>query len=170
MYPSRQVRDGDIEAGASRPVHELIADLGTASGRFASAVTDLPADVWPREVRVGPGGTGKTVPARRTLWMRLLELEMHHVDLDAGYTPANWPDMFVRRALAETVRGFGQRDDVPPFTMVIDGAAARIGSGNHATVQGSARAMLAWLVGRSPGTDLQTTPADALPRLPAWLS
>ncbi|NED93893.1 maleylpyruvate isomerase family mycothiol-dependent enzyme [Phytoactinopolyspora alkaliphila] len=169
MYPSRDSRDREIVAGASRPLEEQIADLGASSSRFAAAVTDLPADAWTREVRTGPGGSGRTVPARRTLWMRLLEVEIHHVDLAAGYTPGHWPEFFVRRALAETVRGFGQRDDVPSFTMVIDGAAARIGSGDQVTVKGSARSVLAWLVGRSTGEDLQVSPTDALPRLPAWL-
>lgn len=166
MYASREAREADIRATAKKPADELMEDLKTASDRFASAVTELPAEHWQREVRTSKG---RIIPARRTLWMRLLELEVHHVDLAAGYTEQDWPDMFVKRALAELVRTFGQRDDVPPFTIVIDGAAARIGSDGGVTVTGGARPVLAWLTGRSSGADLKTTPADSLPHLPAWL-
>ncbi|WP_211659225.1 maleylpyruvate isomerase family mycothiol-dependent enzyme [Phytoactinopolyspora halophila] len=168
MYPSKEQRDADIETGASQPLDDLIDDLKRASDRFASAVTELPAAAWQQEVRMGPGGSGPTIPARRTLWARLQELEVHHVDLDAGYAPDDWPDMFVRRALAETIRGFGQRDDVPDVTLAIDGTTARIGNGGHVTVKGPPRQILAWLIGRSSGERLETTPAQPLPRLPQW--
>lgn len=168
-YPSREARQEDIDAGATRSADELVTDIKEASARLSSAVADLPADAWQHEVRLGPGGAGKAIPARRVLWARLQEVEVHHVDLDMDYMPHDWPEIFVRRALAETVRGFAQRDDVPEFTLVIDGAAARVGSGGQVTVAGSARPVLAWLLGRSSGSSLQTKPAGSLPRLPAWL-
>ncbi len=37
-------------------------------------------------------------------WVRLREVEIHHADLDVGYTAADWPVAFVTRALAEAVR------------------------------------------------------------------
>ncbi|WP_216853412.1 maleylpyruvate isomerase family mycothiol-dependent enzyme [Phytoactinopolyspora halotolerans] len=167
-YPSREARQADIEAGADRSLDDLIEDVKIASDRFASAVTELPADAWQHEVRIGTGTGGKTIPARRTLWLRLQELEVHHVDLDAGYTWNDWPEMFVKRALAEAVRNLGQRDDAPQLTLVIDGGAARIGPSGGTTVSGSARPMLAWLLGRSSGQEL-TTPDGPLPALPALL-
>ncbi|WP_246220652.1 maleylpyruvate isomerase family mycothiol-dependent enzyme [Phytoactinopolyspora mesophila] len=168
MYPNRQTRNSDIEATAKQPADELIEDLQKASDRFASAVTELPAEHWQREVVTGPAASGQAIPARRTLWLRLRELEVHHLDLDAGYTVDNWPDMFVRRALAETIRGFNQREDTPHFTAVIDGATTRIGSSGQVVVSGSARPMLAWLMGRTSGQDLQTQNGP-VPDLPAWL-
>ncbi|WP_129663107.1 maleylpyruvate isomerase family mycothiol-dependent enzyme [Phytoactinopolyspora endophytica] len=168
-YTSREARQADIEAGAGRSLDDLIDDLQIASDTFATAVTELPADAWRHEVRIGAGNAGKNIPARRTLWLRLQEVEVHHVDLDAGYGWVDWPELFVKRALPETVRNLGQREDAPEFTLMIDGAAARIGTGNGATVSGSARPILAWLLGRSSGTDLETSANGSLPSLPALL-
>jgi maleylpyruvate isomerase len=168
MYPSREERNADIETSSKKPADELMEDLTSASDRFAAAVTELPAEHWQREVVTGPAASGQAIPARRTLWLRLRELEVHHVDLEAGYTVDNWPDMFVRRALAETIRGFSQREDTPPFTAVIDGGMTRIGSGGQVTVSGSARPMLAWLMGRTSGEDLEVQ-GGPIPALPAWL-
>ncbi|WP_246222544.1 maleylpyruvate isomerase family mycothiol-dependent enzyme [Phytoactinopolyspora limicola] len=169
MYPSREEREADINTGAAASPEALLTDLQEASARFTAAVTDLPADRWQREVVTGPAASGRTIPVRRTLWMRLQELEVHHVDLDAGYTVEHWPDMFVGRALTETVRSFSQRDDTPAFVLVTNGFTTRIGTGGQVTVSGDSRSVLAWLMGRSPGTGLSTEPNRPLPELPAWL-
>jgi maleylpyruvate isomerase len=117
---------------------------------------------------MGPAGSGRVIPARRILWERLKEVEIHHVDLDAGYSPADWAPWFVSRALAETVRMFGRRADAPGLTLVIDGTTERVGSGGEVTVTGTAAAMLGWLVGRAAGEGLQVEPPGALPTLPPW--
>jgi maleylpyruvate isomerase len=117
---------------------------------------------------MGPGGSGRVIPARRVLWERLKEVEIHHVDLDADYSPADWAPWFVSRALAETVQMFGRRVDAPGLTLVIDGATERVGSGGEVTVTGTAAPMLGWLVGRSAGEGLQVEPPGPLPTLPPW--
>jgi maleylpyruvate isomerase len=65
----------------------------------------------------------------------------------------------------------GRRNDIPPFTAVVDGRPERVGSGGGATVRGPAPAVLAWLTGRSTGADLEVEPDGALPDIPAgaWL-
>lgn len=170
MYPSAEARNADIEAGAKRSVIELAEDLkGTAAG-FAKAVSAMPEQGWERLVRTGPGGAGSAVPARRVMWLRLREVEIHHVDLDAGYGPSDWPASFVDRALRESLRACGRKDGVPPFTAVANGIRERVGAPGGVTVKGTAVGMLAWLTGRSSGADL-TVDGDALPELPAgaWL-
>nr|WP_211239610.1 maleylpyruvate isomerase family mycothiol-dependent enzyme [Jiangella gansuensis] len=170
MYPSAEARAADIEAGAGRQVDEIVADLRDSADRFVRAVMEMPDDGWERQVRRGPAGTGDPLPGRRVLWLRLRELEVHHVDLDAGYSPADWPDAFVRRALDETVRTFTRRDDVPPMTLEVDGVGTEhIGAEAPLTVTGAPAAVLAWLSGRSPGAGLRVEPAGGLPSLPAWL-
>lgn len=170
MYASKEERDAGIERGASLPPEQLVDDLRTASERFATAVTELPADAWQHEVRLGPAGAGKTIPARRVVWNRLQEVEVHHVDLDADYSPDDWPDLFVQRALADALRGFSQRDDVPPLTVVADGTPTRLGSGDTVRVTGTARQVLAWLIGRTDGNRLDVEPAGhPLPELPPWM-
>jgi maleylpyruvate isomerase len=171
MYESAEARAADIEAGASRTLDELLTDVGASAARFGSAIAQVPEEGWEFQVRAGPAASGSPLPARRVVWLRLRELEIHHVDLDAGYSPQDWPPQFVARALRESLRAVGRRDDVPPFTAVVDGRPERVGSGGGATVRGSAPAVLAWLTGRSTGTDLEVEPDGALPHIPAgaWL-
>lgn len=168
MYASAESRNADIAAGASRAADEIHEDLRAASRRFSAAVARVPDEAWEREVRMGPGGTGRTIPARRVLWQRLKEVEIHHVDLDAGYSPADWAPWFVSRALAETIRMFARRDDVPEMTLVVDGAIERLGSGGEITVTGSPTSVLGWLTGRTSGDDLRVEPPAPLPALPPW--
>ncbi|PSL04057.1 maleylpyruvate isomerase [Haloactinopolyspora alba] len=169
-YPSAESRAADIEAGAARPPGELVEDLYTSAERFTKAVMDMPDHGWERRVHPRAGGEGDPVPGRRVLWLRLLELELHHVDLDAGYTPADWPDSFVRRALDDTVRAFGRRDDVPAVAVAVDGRPTEhLGTETRVTVAGPARPMLGWLTGRGGGAELTVDPSDArLPVLPPW--
>lgn len=170
MYPSAESRSADIEAGAARPAADLVHDLRTSADRFAKAVMEMPEDGWERQVRTGAGGAGEQIPGRRILWLRLRELELHHVDLDAGYLPADWPGPFVNRALDETVRSFARRDDVPPVTVDVEGGLTEhLGTAGGVRVTGSAAAVLAWLTGRSEGHDLRVEPPGRPPALPAWL-
>jgi maleylpyruvate isomerase len=168
MYVSAQARDADIDAGARRDAEVILDDLRASARRFASAVASLPDEAWERQVRMGPAASGATIPARRILWQRLKEVEIHHVDLAAGYTPADWAPWFVDRALAETLRMFGRRDDVPGLTLVVDGTPERLGPGGDATVSGPAVAVLGWLTGRSAGDGLTVEPPGPLPPLPDW--
>jgi maleylpyruvate isomerase len=168
MYPSSEAREADIDAGAEREPAEIIEDLRAAAERFSAEVSAVPDEAWERQVRMGAAAAGRTIPARRVLWERLKELELHHVDLDAGYTPRDWAPRFVDRALAETVRRFNRRDDVPELTLVIDDATEQLGSGGETTVTGSATPMLGWLTGRSAGNGLQVDPPGPLPALPPW--
>lgn len=171
MYPSVEVRNAEIEKGAQHERDELLADLRESAERFSTAIAKVPEDGWERQVRTGPSASGRTIPARRVVWLRFQEVEIHHVDLDAGYTSDDWPTPFVARALGEALRAVGRRDDVPPFTAVVDGEQERIGDGGSVTVHGSRPAMLAWLTGRSSGSDLRAEPAGQLPAIPdgAWL-
>lgn len=170
MYPSREARDADIEAGVGRSPAEVVDDLQTSADRFVRAVMEMPDDGWERQVRRGFAATGEPLPGRRVLWLRLREVEVHHVDLDAGYEPGHWPDAFVRRALDETVRAFGRRDDVPAVTLEVDGGAVEhLGPDAPVTVAGAPAELLGWLTGRSPGAGLRVQPPGGLPALPAWL-
>lgn len=170
MYPSLEARDADIAAGAGRGIAEIVDDLGESADRFVRAVMEMPDDGWERQVRRGFAATGDPLPGRRVLWLRLRELEVHHVDVDAGYSPGDWPDPFVRRALDETVRAFGRRDDVPALTLEVDGGTVEhVGAEAPVTVGGPPAELLGWLTGRSPGDGLRVQPAGGLPELPAWL-
>lgn len=171
MYLSADARVADIEAGASRTLQELVTDVRESAARFSAAIAQVPEEGWEFQVRTGAAAAGSPVPARRVVWLRLRELEIHHVDLDAGYSPPDWPPQFVSRALRESLRAVGRREEIPPFTAIVDGWAERVGSGSGATVRGPAPAVLAWLTGRSTGAELHVEPTGPLPPIPAgaWL-
>jgi maleylpyruvate isomerase len=168
MYVSAEARAADIDTGAEQGPAEIVDDLTSAAERFSAAVTAVPDEAWERQVRMGPAAAGRTIPARRVLWERLKELELHHVDLDADYAPEHWAPWFVDRALAETVRRFARRDDVPDLTLVVGGVMERFGSGGDVTITGAASSMLGWLTGRSAGDSLSVEPPVPLPALPPW--
>ena len=113
MYASREARRADIEAGAGRSAADLAADVQATAIAFAAEAASLPGEAWAAQVQmlVGP-----PMPARRVLDWRLREVEIHHVDLAAGYRPADWPAEFVTASLPEVagvVRGPGGRAVLP---------------------------------------------------------
>jgi maleylpyruvate isomerase len=135
MYASPAARTADIDAGASRPLDAQLADLTSSHARFRAAVEEMPASAWSYEVRFASGRTG---PAALVMWWRLCEVEVHHVDLAAGYGPADWPESFTKRLLHELT--------------VPDG------------VSGPDHAVAAYLIGRSDGSSLTGT----LPAVSKW--
>ena len=168
QYPSAERRDADIAEGAGRTGDELVADLGTACSRFAAAADAMPADAWTVQIDLSSGPQ----PAARVVWRRLREVEVHHVDLDAGYRPADWPEAFAHRLLHEVVSGFRGRDDA--FPLVLRGTdlshELTVGEPEGApTVSGPAYALAGWLTGRAAGAELTITPEGPLPAPPEWI-
>lgn len=84
QYPSFEVRNEEIEAGAGRPARELVVDFADSATAFEAETARLRDGDWAAEVR---GVRGAAHPAWYTLWRRLSELEIHHVDLDAATGP-----------------------------------------------------------------------------------
>jgi maleylpyruvate isomerase len=100
-YASQEARNSDIEAGATRSAAELADDVrGSATALRETAVAQ-PDDAWNRELTVLGVGS---FPASQVLVRRLVELELHHVDLDAGYRPTDWPTTFNELELPEPMR------------------------------------------------------------------
>ncbi|ATL65035.1 maleylpyruvate isomerase family mycothiol-dependent enzyme [Nocardia terpenica] len=182
QYASAYLRDSDIETGAPRPMAEQRTDLRAASDRFLALARTMPADRWPVVVRAR---TGKELAASVVPWLRLREIEIHHVDLNLGYGPGDWPAPFVARLLPEVVEKFDRAaatnrpadakpmtsdpSEPPPPTFAIEttdtGYTATVGPAPTTTVTGPAALVLAWLLGRSDGAGL----GGDLPTLPAWL-
>ncbi|SCL69682.1 maleylpyruvate isomerase [Micromonospora citrea] len=168
MYASAQARDAEIEAGAARPPDEHLDDLRRSADRFTEAVAAMPVEAWAATVQTRRGPW----PATMLVWGRLREVEVHHVDLDAGYRPADWPEAFAHRLLHEVADGLAARADVPPMVLRFDGSRHEVVVGDPAaapTVTGSAPELAAWLIGRSPGTVLTVTPDGPLPQPPEWI-
>lgn len=172
MYASSRARSSDIEAGAGRPAAELAADLRESAAGFGAQATCLPDDAWTVQVRAlnGPG-----FPAHGVLRRRWSEVEIHHVDLAAGYRPGDWPEEFIADALPRVADSFTGRDDVPACLVWADGApsGSRIGPDQPGhlplIVHGAPAELLAWLLGRASGAGLRVSGDGArAPVLPPW--
>ena len=131
MYPSEESRDRDIEAGARRPAAELAADVRASAAAFATAAGELPAAAWDAAV----ARRGVTFPARAILPRRLSELEIHHVDLGAGYGPGDWPADFVQVTLARVADDFAGLPGMPAILARPDGQDAAFASARRAAGQ-----------------------------------
>ncbi|MFC9034151.1 maleylpyruvate isomerase family mycothiol-dependent enzyme [Streptomyces arboris] len=164
MYASSETRDADIETGSARPLAEQLADFEASAGRFA-AVADEPAD-WSRTVTLRNGVTDS---ASRVPFRRLIELEIHHVDLDTGYELEDLPAEFTEREIAFLTERFSGHPDVPATTVTAeDGRTWTTGGGSDGpavSVRGTAAGLLGWLAGRRDGSALTVT-GGALPALP----
>ena len=136
----------------------------------------LPGEAWAAQVQML---AGPPMPARRVPDWRLREVEIHHVDLAAGYRPADWPEEFVTDNLPEVAGSFAGREDTPSCLLEPDGGGfgrLRIGPAGleqPATpgvfVSGPPVTLLAWLIGRDDGSGLRVSGDDAvLPVLPPW--
>jgi maleylpyruvate isomerase len=174
QYASAEARNDDIEAGAHRTASKLVADVRDSADAFRAEAGRLAGSAWQVPVH---GLRGREHPAWYTLVRRLTEVEVHHVDLDAGFGPADWPEEFVDSLLRRTVGGFADRQDVPSCRLEIAGSGEtlRIGPsgqdgmpGDARTVAGPAHVLLAWLIGRADGSGLSVRPAGRLPTLPPW--
>jgi maleylpyruvate isomerase len=101
-YASPEARAADIERGAGQPRADLLDDLADSASAFRAVSRQLPDDAWATEITWVPGLD--PFPAREVMVRRLVEIELHHVDLGAGYTAADWPDGFLVMRLPEPLR------------------------------------------------------------------
>jgi maleylpyruvate isomerase len=104
-YPSSAAREADIEHGARQKTKELMADVADSAMAFRTVAVRLPDDAWQVQVRVLDSAP---FPAEELLTRRLVEVELHHCDLDAGYGPADWPLTFAAMDLPEPMRSLRQ--------------------------------------------------------------
>jgi maleylpyruvate isomerase len=164
MYRSQEARDADIDELAGEAPAELRTRLMAACTEFADAAAAVPTDQWGTRVERTPGGE-RTFTAVSAVAMRLREVEIHHADLDAGYTRREWPPQFSALLLdAMAKRGLARS----PFTAAptdLDGTW-QYGEGGP-TVRGTAADLGWWLTGRGEGEGL-TSDDGRLPGIEAW--
>ena len=169
QYPSQAARDEGIAAGAGRSASELLTDLQASAQQLATEATGLSPANWAAEVS---GLGGATHPGWFTLRRRLNEVEIHHVDLGAGYVAADWPAQFAAELL-DAVAGDFTNDESPAVTTVStsSGRSYQLGPPGPVpdrTINGPDWLLAAWLIGRSDGDGLTVEPVGPLPPLPAW--
>jgi maleylpyruvate isomerase len=105
-YASAEARQADIDQGAAMTAKDLTADLADSAMALRTVARQLPDEAWQVQLQMLDS---VPFPAAQILTRRLVELELHHCDLGAGYGPADWPAAFAAMELAEPMRS--QRQD-----------------------------------------------------------
>ena len=165
MYPSQQQRDADIDAGAVRSAHDLRVDSSASAGRFLQAMNEL--DVRHQDAPVSRMAGGPTFPARDIALLRRIEVEVHHADLDIGFSHLDWPadfgDLLVTRVQDD-------RADGPAMVLKstdTDGLWKYGVQGQGPAITGRAVDLAWWVLGRGTGGGLGSD-ADVVPDLGRW--
>lgn len=168
MYESAAARDADIERDAGRPLEQHLADLRDSAARFLA--TTEPDQDWSRTVELRNGVTDR---AANVPFRRLVEVELHHVDLNVGYGLEDLPEEFTDREIAFLADRWSGRPEVPPVTLkTSDGDRVWHTGGSEGspvTVSGPPDELLGWLAGRGlKGARLAVEAAEGegLPELP----
>jgi maleylpyruvate isomerase len=168
MYRDATQRATEIEASARQAPGDLRTDVRAADGRLRAGVVDLPVSAWLAEVRTA---RGRTVTAAQVPWMRIREVWLHAVDMDAGVDIDGMPTGLARLFIDDVVDSSNARSDFPSLRMELaDGTASwrtRPADGEPFEVRGEPSQLLGWLTGRSDGSRL--TSSGPLPCLPSWL-
>jgi maleylpyruvate isomerase len=106
QYPGGdRAREDEIVKGAERSATEIVRDLTASQDRLEQTWRALDQEAWQRPTRARAG----IRPAAASVWARWRECEIHHVDLDLGYRPEDWPSPFVDILLPRVIAGLPQR-------------------------------------------------------------
>lgn len=159
MYRSPDARDADIEELAGEPSSVLRERLLAGVTELGESLAGLPEDLFGAVVERTPG-SDRTFNAGEVGVMRLREVEIHHVDLDAGYTRADWPPAFAG-LLVEQLAGRAAASLYSPEGHSWPGPVGT------PTVTGSLPDLGWWLSGRGDGAGLTVRDGD-LPTVAAW--
>jgi maleylpyruvate isomerase len=125
LHPEGYDPDAAADEGADRTAIALRTDLEQAFRALEAAWDVLEADMWDREAVVMAGPRA----LREVVRHHLRNVEVHHVDLDIGHLPKDWPSVFVDGELRQRLRTLPDRAD-------------------HT-------ALLAWLLDRAPAPKLR---------------
>jgi maleylpyruvate isomerase len=167
MYDSDEARDADIADLAAADPSEIRERLLAGTTRLGEAIDAIPDSRWETRIERTPGG--RTIRATAFPGMRLRELEIHHVDLDAGYTTDDWSPEFAEHLLdAMSKRVSEVTFEVRPLdsdrTWLIGNADAEY---PVPVVTGPAADLGWWLTGR-PARDTVSCSQGELPEIGAW--
>ena len=152
MYASADQRAAQIEEGSARTGLELQIDLDTSAGRLGSAFDALDeAEAWDAVVELR---SGIKVPARLLPLTRLLEVVVHHVDLDTGFEFDDIETSTAEWLLEWCAFRLRARDDFPKLEITSEsGFTIALGNaGESIAIGGTSAKLLGWLMGRLDGS------------------
>jgi maleylpyruvate isomerase len=162
MYASNTARDADIETLAAARAATIRDRLRASAAALADALVDLPTLPADATFERTPGG--RIMPAHVVPLLRLREVEIHHADLRAGYTHADWPQATASRFLEQDAA----RYDGPPVSAYATDLQRTIPLGrptdSDPVIAGPLTALAWWATGRDPGDQL-TSSTGTIPNL-----
>jgi maleylpyruvate isomerase len=171
MYASDDQRAQDIADLAASDGAEIRARLLAGVTLLQECLEAVPDDAWETRMERTPGG--RTMRAAALPGMRWRELEIHHVDLDAGYTCGNWTIDFAEHLLDAMAKRVHPADafEVRPVdsarTWVLGDGAQFEAEYAVPVVTGPAADLAWWLTGRSVGHTLSSSRGE-LPSIEGW--
>lgn len=174
MYPSREHRAAEIESSAQAPVDVLRAELAGTAEELDAALAALDGTTWKAEVR---SALGRPIPAAEIPWMRVREVWLHAVDLDAGVSVGDVAPDVVDTLLDDSTGTLSVAEGCPSAVLAPTDRERTwaLGPASDAPVRlrGETAQLLGWLVGRTGGEGVEAVTADgsptAVPEPPRWL-
>jgi maleylpyruvate isomerase len=171
MYASKEQRDADIEASAVLPASRLRVELVDTALALANAFDTMSQADWQATVR---SAQGREIPASEVPWLRVREVWLHAVDLDAGARVHDLPDGMLDALLDDVCGAMSVRPGCPSAMLEPtdrEGERWRLGPPDDpgaTSVWGSAAELAGWLVGRRSGSALRASGGE-VPEVPRWL-
>jgi maleylpyruvate isomerase len=172
MYDSDEARSSDIRDLAAGDHSEIRTRLMSAATLLDEAVAAVPDDRWAAIVERTPGG--RTMRADSLPGMRLREIEIHHVDLDAGYHPREWSEAFTVLLLDAMTKRLDPPDrfEIHPLdldrTWVLGPDASDDARDSDGTVVTGPAADLGWWLTGRPAPDTLSCSRGELPPIESW--
>jgi len=174
MYPSREHRAAEIESSAQAPADVLRRELATTAETLDGALAALDETTWQAQVR---SALGRPLPAAEIPWMRVREVWLHAVDLDAGVTVADIAPEVVDTLLDDSTGTLSAAEGCPSAVLEPTDRDRTwpLGPASDAPlrVRGEAAYVLGWLVGRCGAETVEAFTEDgspaAVPPPPRWL-
>lgn len=165
MYASAHARDADIDELAATGPEQLRERLLAATTELVGAVARTPEQAWRGSVRRTPEGE-QSYPAVDLPAKRLVEVEVHHVDLGTGYERASW-SAELSEHLVDTLSP--RLEPHGPLTLRASdlGTSWPVGPEGGPWVSGTAADLAWWLTGRGGGEGL-TSETGELPDTGTW--
>ncbi|MGM9470483.1 maleylpyruvate isomerase family mycothiol-dependent enzyme [Pseudarthrobacter sp. YS3] len=173
MYASTEIRDHEINFGASLPPIALRHLFDHSAVHLNVEWRDLPADAWHHKVKTAQG---RTVPAEETVWMRTREVWTHAVDLDNGASFADIPVPVLSRLLQDITSAWATRGTDTGLLVRVTGQQLQefgdAGAEAPVVISGPLAGVARWATGRGTGgvTASQNGAAlDTVPAAPKWI-
>ena len=167
MYRDREQRAAEIQAASALPAGVLRRDLDRTAKDLERALDMLDGQSWHAQVR---SALGRTIPAAEIPWMRVREVWLHTVDLDADASLADLPAEVVDALLDDVTATLSARVGCPAIRLEPTDRDRhwQLGPGDGTMARSTAAGLLGWLTGRDRHVRI-TSPDGRLPVVPRWL-